>query len=395
MLLLSSRSSSGSGIALLASSVAVLGAAFFLWEARSQAASGASSPEEGAAGLLSSTRLAHGNLPQSATYSAPGRDSEAALHLLRRSYQADNSLSYGADVLTTAMYGSQKMETKAHLMRAPRSLTISYLSGDRRGLEGGYNERWFWRRDSKTAPMQAYASVAYRPAEMAAQRFARLILNYNGTLVRDERVAGRLCDVVEVRRRQPLEGTKGPFKRLWLDRETSITLRSDSFNCQGNLVQRSTLIHLQLQPKFSSETFVPPQTMFAIARKSSWNTEELGNDRAKVAKMTSLYPPEPSWLPAGFAFDSVGMQHTSLAKGAPLAALSRYGDGLNVVTLFAFKTAPHSSNAKNASAKGDSSCTFGSGAMAMRQMPNGVTLLAISDLPTAMLKRVLDSTRLR
>jgi hypothetical protein len=33
--------------------------------------------------------------------------------------------------------------------------------------------------------------------------------------------------------------------------------------------------------------------------------------------------------------------------------------------------------------------------MAMRQMPNGVTLLAIADLPTSMLKRVLDNTRLR
>lgn len=399
MLLLSSRSSSGSGIALLVTSAAVLGAAFFLWDARSQTASDASATGQASADTQSSTRLPHGKPPGSAlqgtTSFTPGRDSEKVMELLQRSYQADNNLSYSADVLATAAYGSKKMETRAHLMRAPRRLTIFYLSGDRRGLESGYNERWFWRRDSKTAPMRAYASVAYRPEEMAAQRFAQFTLNYGGTLVREERVADRLCDVVEVRRKQPLPNTKGPFKRLWLDRETAITMRADTFNSQGNLVQRSTLTNLQLQPKVPSGTFVPPQKMFAVARKTSWNAEELGNDRAKVAKMTALYPPEPAWLPAGFVFDSVGMQHTSIAKGAPLAALSRYSDGLNVITVFAFKTPPHASDAKSASPQGDSSCAFGVGAMAMRQMPNGVTLLAIADLPTPMLKRVVDSTRLR
>ena len=389
MLLLSPRSSSGAGIALFASSIVVLGAAFFLWEARSQSASESSSLEGETlvAGSQSSTRFPPEKLPPS--------DSEAVMGLLRRSYQADNNLSYSADVQTIAMYGSQKMETKAHLVRAPRRLTVFYVSGDRRGLEGGYNERWFWRRESKTAPMKAYASVAYRPEEMAAQRFEQLILNYDGAAGREESVAGRLCDVVEVRRKQALPDTQGPSKRLWLDRETAITVRTDSFNYQGKLVQRSTLTNLQLQPKVSPGTFVPPQAMFAMAQKSSWNTEQLGNDHAKVANMTGLYPPKPSWLPAGFTFDSVGMQHASLEKGVPLAALSRYGDGLNIITIFAFKAPTRQTAAKTSSESDNSSCTFGAGAMAMRQMPNGVTLLAIADLPTPMLKRVLDNTRLR
>lgn len=393
MLLLSSRSSSA-GTALLASSIVVLGAAFFLWEARSQATDSDEVLQEGETAVihsLKSTRFVDGKQTKNVSQNQSSKD---VMELLRRSYLADNNLSYSADVVTTATYGSQKMETRAHLVRAPRRLTVSYRSGDRRGLEGGYNERWFWRRDSKDAPMRAYSSVAYRPAEMAALRFDQFIRNYGGEIVRSEQVAGRLCDVVEVRRNQPLEGTQGPFKRLWLDRETAITLRADAFNCQGKLVQRSTLTNLQLQPKVSPTTFVPPHKMFAIAQKSSWNTEELGDDRAKVVKMTGIHPPEPTWLPSGFVFDSVGMQRTSLAKGAPLASLARYGDGLNVITVFAFKTAAHSAG-KTDSVANDLSCTFGTGSMAMRQAPNGVTLIAIADLPTPMLKRILDNTRTR
>lgn len=363
-----SSSRSGSGLVLLAVSAAVLGAAVLLWETRSRAAN-ISVENATFANNKSSTRLP--------------ADASA---LLKRSFQADHALRYSADVQISAMYGEHKMETRAHLMRAPRRLTVTYISGDRRGLEGGYNERWFWRRESKDAPMQAYASVAYRPAEMAAQRFALMTRNYRGTVLRRENVNARACDVVEVRRKQELPDTKGPFKRLWLDRESGLTLRADTFNCRGNLVQRSVVSNLKLQPEDSSQKFVAPAKMFAIAEKSDWKTEELGADRVKVAAMTKLSPPQPQWIPAGFAFDSVGMQRTSLAKNAPMAALSRYGDGLNVITIFVFQTP-----SKAAKTPDHISCTFGAGAMAMRETPGGLTLIAIGDLPTATLNRILDS----
>ena len=392
-------------MALCAASAIVLGAAFMLWEARSQAAQGDGDEHSG----QSSTRIAS-HKPQSGWH-----PTQAASQLLHRSFVADNASSYSADVTATAMYGVSKMQTRAHLMRAPRRLSITYLSGDRRGLMAGYNERWFWRREEKTAPMQAYASVALRPAEMAAQRFALLERNYDGAVVRRERIDGRNCDVVEVRRKQALENTQGPFQRLWLDKSTGLTMRTDAYNCWGNLVMRSALSNLQIAPPISSQTFVPPEQMKSIARKSSWKNEELGSDYAQVKAKTGIEPPQPSWLPTGFAFDSVGMHHASLAKGSPLTALSRYGDGLSVITIFAFKTKPSSAapsksepnaksalNAKSApkvdatsKASQPVSCTFGASAMAMCETSNGLTLLVVGDLPTPMLVRILNSVSAR
>ncbi len=389
---LSSSRPSNSGLILCATSALVLGTAFLLWEVRSQAAQ-TENVEIGAANLASSTQNGGATVP----IIAP-TDSDVA-GLLRRSFVTDNTLTFSADAETTAMYGQRKMKTFAHLARAPRRLTISYLSGDRRGLTAGYNEHWFWRREGKAAPMQAYASVALRPDEMASQRFALMVRNYVGVSLRSERVYGRLCDVVELRRRQHLDGTKGPVKQLWLDRESGLTLRTDAFNCMGNLVLRSTLANLRLAPHKSSIAFVTPATMKGIAQKTSWKSEELGANRVKVEQMTGIEPPEPRWLPVGFSFDSVGLHRASFATGSPLSALARYGDGLNVLTVFAFKTPKPKTIVSNskASPKPDSeiSCTFGAGAMAMRETSNGFTLVAVSDLPTPMLKRILESVSVK
>lgn len=375
----SSSRFSNSGLVLCAASLVVLGASFLVWETRSQAALNES---RNACALPSST----GNQPKTV-------DSN---QLLSRSFIADKTLSFSADSQTTAMYGERKMQTRAHLMRAPRRLTITYLSGDRRGLEAGYNERWFWRRDGKSAPMQAYAEVALRPDEMATQRFALAMSNYRGAWLKTDNVSGRTCNVVELRRKKPLKNARGPFKRLWIDTQSGLTLRTDAFNCNGDLVLRSVLSNVKVDAKMPTQAFVAPSQMIGIARRTSWTNQETGSDRAKVRAATGIAPPQPSWLPEGFAFDSVGMHNTSLAKGATTAALARYSDGLNVVTIFAFKTAkPAASQSESAFASGAKSptisCIFGAGTMAMRETPDGLSLIAIGDLPTPMLTRILDS----
>src|SRR4028119_1769075 len=124
-----SRSSSSSGIVLFATSAAVLAGAFLLWQARSRPS------------VSPMTRR------QPSTHVEQFRSEPRALQLLRRTYETDNKLRYSAVSTTTAMYGSHKMESEARLMRAPRKLTITYLNGDRKGLQTGYNEHWFWRRD--------------------------------------------------------------------------------------------------------------------------------------------------------------------------------------------------------------------------------------------------------
>jgi negative regulator of sigma E activity len=320
------------------------------------------------------------------------------LQLLRRTYETDNKLRYSAVSTTTAMYGSHKMESKARLMRAPRKLTITYLSGDRKGLQTGYNEHWFWRQDGQQ-PMQAYAAVAIRPDEMAAQRFTLMTKNYGARVLKADKVGERDCQVVEVRRLKPLPGARGPAKHLWIDTDTGLTLRTDSFNYAGNLVMRSTLSKIEWKPQDSSQHFISPEKMHEVAGKRPWMAEEMGQDRDKVAAATGIVPPQPAKLPDGFVLDSVGMHR--LDENDPTvkpAALSRFSDGMNVLTVFAMRTAgagQSSPKAQKGPARNIDTCEFGAGTVSMRDDANGTSLMAVGDLPPALLNEVLDSTRVQ
>ncbi len=146
--------------------------------------------------------------------------------------------------------------------------------------------------------------------------------------------------------------------------------------------------------------------------------EEMGAHFDKVAQKTGIEPPKPGYIPDGFELDSYGV-HNCDDPGQPyLAALTRYSDGINVLTIFAMKpldkvspTSASSADGANRSrtpaskeaatskeaAKGGTesqACNFGPGTMLMRDTKIG-RLLAVADLPPGILRRVLDSTDVR
>ncbi len=331
--------------------------------------------------------------------------------LLQRTHDADVTLSYSALVDATAMFGERKMRSRARLMRAPRKLSISYLSGDKKGLQSGYNEYWFWRKASGGAPMEAYAAVEYRPDEMTARRFALMQKNYHGKLLGVEIIDGRQAEGVELQPRHRLEGASGPFKRLWIDRDKGLTLRMDSFNYKSQPVMKTVLSQVKIVSRLPDTHFVPPDDMHAAARKEQWMAEEMGAHFDKVAQKTGIEPPKPGYVPAGFELDSYGV-HNCDQPGQPyLAALTRYSDGINVLTIFAMKptkdspagVSPSSGAARSRKLaaeetdKGDwasQACNFGPGTMLMRDTKSG-RLMAVADLPPDILSRVLDSTDVR
>ena len=359
--------------ALLAASVVVTAAALFLRDARAsrlaaEAAATSSTQSESSTRFVADSR---------------------AMRLLERTWRADNSLVYSAIFSTTAIYGARRMETKARLMRAPHRLSISYISGDREGLQVGFNERWYWRQDDNT-PMQAYVEVAKRPDQMALRRMETLKKNYGARLLQATVLNGKACDVVELRRLKTLDGAVGPTKRLWIERNTGLTIRTDSFNHQGKLVMRSQLSNLQVQrasdaSKTTLVKFVQPAQMAEVARTQPWIYEEMNDDYARAHKTVGIATPQVKEVPEGFVFDGVGT-HRFDALDKPTATFSRYSDGLNVITVFALKKAADSTQ------ENPSTCDFGTASMAMRQLADGTKLLAVGDLPVQTLQRVLDVT---
>ncbi len=318
--------------------------------------------------------------------------------LLKKSVEADNTLTYSATSTVTAMYGAHTMKAKARLVRAPGKLSITYMNGDSKGLHSGYNEKWFWRQANDSSPLKAYAAVEYPPHKMAEERFKLTIQNYEGRILGSKTLNGRLAQIVELQPRNPVDGARGPMKRLWIDQDNGLTLRVDSFNYQAQPVMTSELSRVNLNPD-TKDAFVPPVRMHDAAAVTPWMAMEMGNQIQKVAQKTGINPPTPRYRPPGFAFDSVGVHHCTDMGTKVVAALTRYSDGINVLTIFAMrpgvKLPGTEDKATGASGKAKilnrQSCDFGMGTMVMRDLPEG-RLVAVADLPPKTMDRVIDST---
>lgn len=311
--------------------------------------------------------------------------------LLESTFDADNQLKYAAVSEISAFYGQGSMKSEARLVRAPGRMAITYISGSMAGSQTGYNERWFWRRDKQTA--QPFAEVNERPADMAKRRYALLLRNYHVLDGGAETINGRPAHIVELHPVNDIDGAEGPCKRLWIDDATGLTLRTDAFNYECRPVMRSILSKLDFSPQITDVTFMPPGEMQHKAKLVGWVARDTGCDPAAAEKAGGLIPPRCLWLPAGFELDGYGVHHCPAQQSMPIvAALARYTDGLNTLTVFAL-TRQKNAAALIAAPAAPQSCDFGPGTM-VTQARDGVKLVAVADLPPVTLTRVLEHTKL-
>lgn len=324
---------------------------------------------------------------------------QRAVAMLFRAFHTDNYLTYSALSTTTAHMGEKEMTSVARIVHAPQKLSIQYESGAFAGLSGGYNQYWAWRKIAASQPMIPYATLERPTEEMASQRFALMLENYKARWEGNAKQNGREVEIVSLRPLYPADGATGPARKLWIDAKTGLTLRQQSFNYMMMNVMESVLSDVNFAPTITSETFVTPQKLRAAAQSRPWMAHETLNDRARVAQLAGLYPPEAKELPRGFELDGVGAHRCQSCEGACYAVLSRYTDGLNTLTIFALKPDCTASNEtldskKSAAQNGTQSCEFGAGTLVMRDVPEG-HLIAVADLPAKALQDVLKSTSVR
>lgn len=317
--------------------------------------------------------------------------------LLERSLRADAEVPVAARVQTVVFAGNRQIQSEAKLIRAPHRLSITYLSGPMRGQAGGFSERWFWRENA--GQLVPYAEVAQRPDQMARARFDLMRQNYRADLQAPAQLNGRAVEVVELRPIHPAPGASGPARRLFIDAQTGLTLRTESFNYRLQPVSHSTFSDLKLRPVVTKTTFEAPAAIAAAAAASFWQGEELGHNQRAVERKIGLAPPQSDALPQGFVLDGVGVHRcTRSVPGMQVAAFTRYTDGINVLMIYAVKSVP--SAAQNAPVPlpgagvfgGDLNCNFGPGTMISRAQDGG-TLVAMGDLPVAVLERALGRAK--
>lgn len=322
------------------------------------------------------------------------RLTQRAVALLYQALLTDTHLTYVATTESWANYGGKKIRSQARITRAPQKLAIAYLNGDRRGLHTGFSERWSWRQESGAAPMQPFAAIGRDTSEMVTRRFAMLLENYGAHCKGKGRIDGRPVEIVELWPFHPVQGARGPGKKLWIDSETDLILRVETYNHQRQTVMMSELRNVKYNPRIAPDTFKAPQKILASAQKESWMAQDMGHDIKAVARRVGIYPPRLAQadLPPGFHLEAVGMHRCEVAAAQGrekegYSALSRYTDGLNTLTLFAMKEPVAKSSAKS-DAK-EQTCEFGPGAVIVRDSAKG-RLMAVGDLPSAVLGRLLE-----
>jgi len=189
-----------------------------------------------------------------------------------------------------------------------------------------------------------------------------LLRNYQVVATGMETVAGREVQGYLIRPKRP----GNPSKRIWLDRESGLMLKSALRNWEGKPVVESEFRQIKIGrnlPEAASQCRLPPEPAPAP------------HPRPRL----DFTPVQPSYLPAGYQYQG---QEVIMARGRPTAHL-RYSDGLNTISLFEQQGAGPARDLPARRNMGFSSFLY----RRLGQMDAAV----IGDLPPEELQRLMDS----
>lgn len=236
--------------------------------------------------------------------------------LLRKAYAAEKTIAYSAVVeVRTAGGTTATLKVWSSLGRK----RMEYLSEPARGrvlIDNGRALYWL-NEPEKTA--------VWTSAPEGSERIDLIFRNYKVTAEGVEKVAGRKAFLIRVVPKRP----PGPSKRLWIDRETKLILRSESFASNGTLKTASRMISITLKPKLSEDLFRVPE---------GWRIQQPPTDEqirwtaSELSKRLGIAVSEPGYLPPGFVLEGMYLVRMGMMRWE--AAHIRYVDGLNSLSVF-------------------------------------------------------------
>lgn len=151
-------------------------------------------------------------------------------------------------------------------------------------------------------------------------RLARVPAQYNVLLDGEGRVAGRAALRMRL---SPLDNHRHGY-RLWLDRASSLLLKSETVDESGRVLERVEFVMLDLSPGLDKADFAPPQ---ALEERVLMSVE----DTAAAGPL-----PRVSWLPGGFVASPADLRQPGVERrqiSRPVAART-WSDGLAAFSIF-------------------------------------------------------------
>lgn len=260
-------------------------------------------------------------------------------------------------------------------------LRIEYLSEPLKGVT-------LWENAERTYryhPGESRLTVEKRTVspDEEAGREVQFLRNYTIRQVGMEQVAGRATVVADLR---PRSG-KGGWKRVWLDRETAVILRSDAHDSEGEVLRSTRFVsvrYLTPSEEPGDAAFAPPEEL----RRRHETASESDSQRlapAELGRRAGFRVRVPSWLPRGYTL--TGAYETPCPCSTPHPAVRlEFSDGLNTLSLFECGS-PRCRSTRNCFADDNAA------PIAVRAEQGGVYYLAVGDLSRADLDRLIRSAR--
>lgn len=300
----------------------------------------------------------------------------AARRLLYRMIRADQKISYSAREVVTSHGRTVEMQVRFDPARGVRRESIQppgeiLVDDTRRSWLLSTREKRFVERESMLARLQS------RWKELLQAPSSVLKVERQG----EDTVAGRIADILLV---APPEGTAGPSRRFWIDRETGLRLRMEEKEAGGRIVVSSYFLSIDLSPDLKDADFAPltPPPGIRVVRdqRRLFNSFDEAN-RAGFA------PPVPAYLPSGYTPQRVDVGESGRWVSA------HWGNGLSVISLTQMR-APLPSSLRNLPSNGEPSPRNLPGDRKGYAWRRGDTaFLLIAPLPEETLRKIADSVR--
>ncbi|MBI5832991.1 MAG: hypothetical protein HZB16_11905 [Armatimonadetes bacterium] len=248
-----------------------------------------------------------------------GGSSLSGLGWLRAAARAERTVAWRGQLHLSAAGALASVAVEADGRGRQRRV---HLDGPCRALEVIAAGQAEWRRQGQGA-WTSRALPAAPGLDLDERDLTRIAANYLIVLAKAEPVAGRRCVRLDLRPRH-----RGNLaRRLWLDAENGLILRSEQRNHRGVLLATTQVGELDLaaRPTIDLPRSSQPVHEYPLADLTALT------DARQMAELLGEAMPLPTWLPAGYTLHGY---FARTARSGRLRPVATFSDGLNVVTLF-------------------------------------------------------------
>ena len=300
----------------------------------------------------------------------------AAQALLKKMLQAENSLAFSGDQITTVARGDLDLSSEQQVQRqGAKALRIDYLrparlAGEQIVDNGRFYSHYIPSKDTLELSPSRIGTLRVRVPEILRQiKQGRLVVRSLGP----DTIAGHPCLIVEV----TSSGPASAARRFWIDPVNGAQLRIEQHDADGTLRSASYYTQVNYAPAFSGKTFQVPTTggkVVATGFAPATLTLE------QVQTQAGFAVPTPAYLPSGFRFSGGAISDSRRGR---VVELRYVGGGATALSLFETpdKQAPAPARPERTRR----------GVIAGRQA--GMKLVLIGNLSDGELKKVLNSVQ--